>query len=142
MAVLQGGRDLRLSWLDGLPGGDLRQMGTQVGDIATEGMGELSAVVGEDLCVERAAREGDIGLAAVEQVFRAEFGVHMDEDALGGLALAGVAGHGVAVVEVWLRGRVDSVTDLRDSAQLAVGDLQIPRGGGERFRRSSCLMAV
>jgi hypothetical protein len=113
MTVLQGGGDLGLFRLEGQLRGFLRRECTQVGDIATEGMGQLSAVVGEDLCVVGSARDGYVGHAVVEQIFGTEFGVHMDEDedededAVGGLALAGVAGHGVAVVEVRMPRQVD-----------------------------------
>ena len=59
-----------------------------------------ACVVRENLRVVRAARDGDVGHAAVEQVFRAEFGVHVDQDAVGGLALAGMAGDSVTVIEM------------------------------------------
>jgi hypothetical protein len=49
----------------------------------------------------------DIGHAVVEQVFGGELSVDLDEHAIGGLALAGVARYGIAVIEMRVRGRVN-----------------------------------
>lgn len=90
----------------------------------------------------RSARDGDIGHAVVEQVFRAQLRVHMDQHPLGGLPLAGVAGHGITVVEMrmLLRIEVDTASALihlqlnapivrnaLDGSQLTVRNLQIVR---------------
>jgi len=64
--------------------------------------GQPLAVVGEKLGVMRSARDGDVSHAVVKQVFCAQLRIHMHQYPLGGLTLAGVAGHGVAVIEVWM----------------------------------------
>lgn len=44
----------------------------------------------------------------VEQVLGGKHGIDVDEDAIGGLALAGVAGHDIAVIEVRIPSGVDA----------------------------------
>jgi hypothetical protein len=78
----------------------------RVGHIAAEFMTQRCRVIRENLRVVCAARNGHVGHAAVEQVFCTQLGVHMDQYAVGGLALAGVTGDSVAVIEmhaaVWI----------------------------------------
>src|ERR1019366_8201577 len=64
-------------------------------------------VIGENLRIILPSRNCNVGHAVVEQVFRAEFGIDVHEHTLGGLSLAGVARHGVAVVNVRMLLRVD-----------------------------------
>ena len=71
-------RDLLLLRLDGLLLLVLRGVGALVGDLMAQRGGQLLAVVGEELRNVRAARNGDIRHAVVEQVFRAQLRVHMD----------------------------------------------------------------
>ncbi len=71
----------------------LRPMRALVGNTMPERRAQLLAVVGEELRIVGAARDGDIGHAVVEQVFRAQLGVHMNENAVGSQSLARVAGH-------------------------------------------------
>jgi hypothetical protein len=52
---------------------------------------QLLAVVGEDLRVVCAARDGNLGHAVVEQVFRPQLGIRVDQHPVGGLPLAGMA---------------------------------------------------
>jgi hypothetical protein len=70
-------------------------------------MRQLLPVAGKDLRVVRSTRDGNISHAVVEQVFRAKVGIDMDEHPVGGLSLARMAGHGVAVVQVRVRSGVD-----------------------------------
>jgi hypothetical protein len=51
--------------------------------------------------------EDDIGHVAVEQLLGAQLRVHMNQDAVGSLSLAGVAGHGIAMVEMQMRARIE-----------------------------------
>jgi len=83
---------LLLFWLH------LRRVGAAVRYIMPQRHVQLLVVVGEDLRVVCAAWDGNVGHAVVEQVFRTQFGVHMDQHAVGGLALAGMAGDGAAGV--------------------------------------------
>ncbi len=48
----------------------------------------LLAVVGEDLRVVWAARDGDVGHAVVEQVLRSQLVIDVDQHTVGGLPLA------------------------------------------------------
>ena len=85
---------LLLFWLH------LRRMGAAVRDIVPQRRAQFLAVVGEDLRVERATRDGDVGHAVVEQVLGSQLGIDVDQHPVGSLPLAGMTRHGVAVVEV------------------------------------------
>jgi hypothetical protein len=60
---------------------------------------EFRHVVGEDYGIVAGARGGNLGKARVEQV-RADAGLGVNYDALGGKALRAVASDGIAVAEV------------------------------------------
>jgi len=64
----------------------------------------------KNLCIILSARNCNVGHAVVEQILRAEFGIDVYEHALCGLPLAGVARHGVAVVNVRMLLWVDGDT--------------------------------
>jgi hypothetical protein len=59
------------------------------------------------LRVFRAARDGDVCHAAVEQVFRGQLGIDVNQHALGGLPLAGIARHRIAVIEMGMLARIE-----------------------------------
>jgi hypothetical protein len=63
-----------------LIGFDLGNMRALPGYIVTERCRQLFAVVGEELRIARSARDGGIGHAAVEQIFSAQFRVHVNEE--------------------------------------------------------------
>src|SRR5208337_785908 len=74
--------------------------------IVTERRRQLLAVVGEKLCIVCSARDRDIGHAAVEQILSTQLRIHVNQDAVGSLSLAGVAGHCIAMVEMQMLVRV------------------------------------
>ena len=59
--------------------------------------GQLLAVVGEDLRVVCAARDGNVGHAVIEQVLGPQFGIRVDQHSVGGLPLAGMTRQRVCV---------------------------------------------
>jgi hypothetical protein len=98
-------------------------MGALLGYVMAESCGQLLAVVGKELRIVRPARDRDVGHAAVEQVFRGQLGIDVNQDALGCLSLAGMARHRVAMIEMGMlcgclclvspRNRVPQVSILR-----------------------------
>jgi len=74
----------------------LRRMGAAVRNITPQHGSQLLAVVGEDLRVVCAARNGNVGHAVVEQVFGPQLGIGVDQHTVGGLPLPGMTRHGVA----------------------------------------------
>ena len=116
-----------------------------MGHIAAERMTQSLCVVREYLCIVRPARDGNIGEAVVEQVFRPECGVHVNEDTVGCLALAGMAGHGIAVIKmrwtvrtnfdrasaVHLEPQVSVVADVCDRPQFTVRHFEMVYGRSE-----------
>jgi len=60
----------------------------------------------EDLRIVRSARDGYVRHAVPEQVFRAQLRVYMHQHSLGSLPLAGMAGHGIAMIEMRMPGWV------------------------------------
>ena len=60
-------------------------------DIADDGTRELRSVVRVNLRVIPAAGHSDVRQALVDEAIAAPLGVDVDEDAIGGLALAAVA---------------------------------------------------
>jgi len=83
---------LLLFWLH------LRRMGAAVRYIVPQRDSQLLAVVGEDLRVVCAVRDGDVGHAVVEQVFGPQLGIRVDQHPVGGLPLAGMARDRVPVL--------------------------------------------
>src|SRR5271157_6372153 len=78
-----------------------------VRDIVTKSLRQLLAVVCKNLRVPLSTRNRDIRHAAIEQVFRRQLRIHVNEYALGGLSLTGMAGDGIAVVEVRMALRLE-----------------------------------
>ena len=79
----------------------------RMGHIAAEFLPERPCVVRINLRVIASTRNSDIGHAAVEQILGTQFGVHVNQDTVGSLSLAGVAGHGITVVEMRMLGRIE-----------------------------------
>jgi hypothetical protein len=67
-----------------------------VGDISAQRLGEFATIIGKYLRFPLATRDCNIGHAVVEQIFGTEFRVNMNENAVGGLTLARIAGDGNA----------------------------------------------
>jgi hypothetical protein len=125
--------------------GDLGGMSALVRHIAAERLGKLLPVAGEDLRILRPARDSDISHAVVDEVPGSLLCVDVDEHAISGLALAGMTGDGIAMVQVRMLSGVDAhapaavqlqahsaiVGDALDSPELAVGDLQVIRRRSE-----------
>jgi hypothetical protein len=65
-------------------------MGAAVRKIMPPRRTQLLAVVGEDLRVVCAALDGDVGHAAIEQVFGTPLRIDVDQHPVGGLSLAGM----------------------------------------------------
>ena len=66
-------------------------MGAAVRYIMPQRRSQFLAVVGEDCRVLCAARDGNVGHAVVEQVFRPQFGIRENQRPVGGLPLARMA---------------------------------------------------
>src|ERR1039458_1322888 len=78
-------------------------------------------------------------------LFRSQLGIDVNQHTVGGLPLAGMTRHGVAVVKVRILLRIDLdfaasihlqthspiLADALDGPLLAVGQLQVARGRGE-----------
>ena len=65
------------------------------------------------ICASYAPRDGNVGHTVVEQVFRPQLGIDVDQHPVGGLPLAGMTRHGVAVVKVRILRRIkldDTIT--------------------------------
>src|ERR1035438_1183354 len=85
----------------------LRRMGAAVRYIVPQRGSQLLAIVSEDLRVVCAARDGNVGHAIVEQVFRSQLGIGVDQHPVGGLPLARMTRHGVAMVKVRILHRIE-----------------------------------
>jgi len=117
----------------------------RMGYIATELLPERLRVVRINLSVVGSTRDRDIGHAAVEQILRAQLGVHVNEDTVDSLSLAGVAGHGIAMIEMRMQTRIEFdvaptvylqaqplvSVDASDGAQLAVRNSEVVGWAGE-----------
>ena len=68
--------------------------------VAAEGLCELGFVVGIELNVVPAPRDRDVGQALIEELCSGAVGVDMYEHAVGGLPLAAVTRHRIAVVQM------------------------------------------
>src|ERR1035441_9884530 len=82
-------------------------MGAAVGNIVPERRAELLAVVGEELRIVSAARNGNVGHAVVDQVFRAQLGIDVDQHAVRGLPLAGMTRHRITMIEMRMQTRIE-----------------------------------
>src|SRR5260370_30250729 len=116
-----------------------------MGHVAAEFLPERLCVVRINLRVIASTRDRNVCHAAVEQILSAQLGVHVNEDTVGSLSLAGVAGHGITVVEMRMlvRIKLDRTTtvhlqaqppvsvDALDGPQLSVGNFWLVGGRGE-----------
>ena len=128
-----------------LVGFDLRRMGALCETSCPSAAPSFSRSLVKICASYCAARDGNVGHAVVEQVFRSQLGIDVDQHAVGGLPLAGMARHRIAMIEMrMLRGsssisRPPSIFILirpswpmsLDGPQLAVRHLQFVRGRGE-----------
>src|SRR5208283_3318520 len=80
----------------------------RMGHVATEFLPERLCVVRINLGVIASTRDGNIGHAAVEQILSAQLGVYVDKDTVGSLSLTGVAGHGIAMIEMRMQAGIES----------------------------------
>jgi hypothetical protein len=108
----------------------------RMGHIAAEFLPERLCVVRINLRVIASTRYRNVCHAAVEQILSALLGVHVNEDTVGSLSLAGVAGHGITVVEMRMLARIEFnhtptfdlqaqplvSVDALDGPQLSVGN--------------------
>src|SRR5580704_15289344 len=81
--------------------------GGGMGHVAAEFLAQRRCIIRINLGVMASARDSDIGHAAVEQILGTQFGVHVNQDTVGSLSLAGVAGHCISMVEMRMLGRVE-----------------------------------
>ena len=117
----------------------------RMGHVAAEFLPERLCIVRINLRVIASTRDRDIGHAAVEQILSAQLGVHVNQDTVGSLSLAGVAGHGITVVEMRMLGRIEFnraatvhpqaqppvFVDALDGPQLAVRNFELVGRRGE-----------
>jgi hypothetical protein len=68
---------------------------------------ELLAVVSEQWCIVSAARDSDIGHAVIEQVFRGQLGIDVDQHAVRRLPLAGMTRNRIAIIEMRMACRIE-----------------------------------
>jgi hypothetical protein len=87
------------------------------------------------ICASYAPRDGNVGHTVVEQVFRPQLGIDVDQHPVGGLPLAGMTRDRVTVVEVRILHQIEFdlaasvhlqtdppiLADALDGPQLAVG---------------------
>ena len=85
----------------------LRRMGTPMRHISPQRRPQSIPVIRKELGIVRSARHGDVGHAVIEKVLGPKLRIEMDKHTMGGLALAGMAGHGIAVIQVRMLRRVD-----------------------------------
>ena len=107
--------------------------------------GEGTDAVGIGIGSLRGSRLQGVCHTAVEQILSAQLGVHVNQDAVGSLSLAGVAGHGITVVEMRMLARIEFdraatvhfqvqppvFVDVLDGPQLAVRNFQFVGRRGE-----------
>src|ERR1700730_1697930 len=72
-----------------------------MGYVAAEFLPQRRRVVRINLGVIASTRHRHVCHAAVEQSLSAHLGVHVNDNTVGSLSLAGVASHGITVVEMW-----------------------------------------
>src|SRR5450631_1709645 len=78
-----------------------------MGHVAAEFLAQRRCIVRINLRVIASTRDSDIGHAAVEQILGTQFGVHVNQDTVGSLSLAGVAGHGIPMIEMRMLVRIE-----------------------------------
>src|SRR5208337_3289180 len=78
-----------------------------MGHVAAEFLPQRRYIVRVNLRVIASTRDRDIGHAAVEQILSSQLGVHVNQDTVGSLSLAGVAGHCIAMVEMRMLARIE-----------------------------------
>jgi hypothetical protein len=100
----------------------------------------------EQLHIVGPARTGNVSDAAVEQVFRGQFGIDVNQYALGSLSLAGMTCDRLAMIEARMRRRIkldytvfwaasvhlqthpSILADALHGPEFTVGQLQVGRG--------------
>jgi len=91
----------------------------RMGHIATEFLPERRCTIRINLRVVASTRDRNVCHTAVEQILGAQLGVHVNQDTVGSLSLAGVAGHGITMVEMrtLVRIKADRATAVHLQAQ-------------------------
>ena len=79
----------------------------RMGHVAAELLPERCCIVRINLRVIASTRDRDIGHAAVEQILSAQLGVHVNQDTVGSLSLAGITGHCITMVEMQMLARIE-----------------------------------
>src|SRR5208283_2899180 len=116
-----------------------------MGHVSAEFLPERLCVVGINLRVIASTRDGNVGHTAVKQILGTQFSVHVNQDTVGSLSLAGVAGHGIAMIEMRMLVRIElnhtPTVDLQaqppvsvdalDGSQLAVCNSEVVGRCGE-----------
>jgi hypothetical protein len=102
-------------------------------DFVAEDCRQSLSAIRKDLGVPLSTRNRDICHAGIEQVSRGHFCVYVNQDAVSRLALARMAGDGIAMIEMWMQARIE-----RDLAATLFGVLS-----RRRFKpRIACLHQV
>ena len=95
------------------------RQGAPVRDIPAECHTQLLTVIGKKLRIVCPTRNSNVSHAVVEQVFGSKLCVDVDQHAISSLALAGMAGHGVAMIEMRMLTRIElhfpAAVHLRDN---------------------------
>src|SRR5271165_896199 len=78
-----------------------------MGYVAAEFLAQRRCIVRINLRVIASTRDSDIGHAPVEQILGTQFGVHVNQDTVGSLSLAGVAGHRIPMIEMRMLVRIE-----------------------------------
>src|SRR5208282_4475488 len=103
----------------------------RMGHVATEFLPQRRRIARIYLRVIASARDSDIGHAAVEQILSAQLGVHVNQDTVGSLSLAGVAGHGIPMIEMRMLVRIEfnhtPTVDLQAQPPVSVDALDGPQ---------------
>src|SRR5271170_370845 len=71
-----------------------------MGHVAAEFLAQRRCIVRINLRVIASTRDGNVGHTAVEQILGTQFSVHVNQDTVGSLSLAGVAGHGIPMIKM------------------------------------------
>src|SRR5208282_2661699 len=102
-----------------------------MGHVAAKFLSEGRSIVRINLGIIASTRDRDIGHAAVEQILGTQFGVHVNQDTVGSLSLAGVAGHGIAMIEMRMLVRIEfnhtPTVDLQAQPPVSVDALDGPQ---------------